>query len=294
MSVSSVLSNSTFAHVNPLHFWGPVTATLDWCEANYQFSNYIAEATNTFSNLCTVGLALWGLYQAYAQSLPPRYFIGQAGFALVGVGSMIFHATLLFEAQLADELPMIYVASYCCAVLFDTTRGYDLRDSPIIPLLIGVTTFNVLFTWSYFINRNPVYHQVVFAGLLAITSVRTVYLLRNPNIAKRVPPPAKATVARLFWSGAATFALGFFIWNLDNIFCDTITRWKHVLGWPAAFVLEGHSWWHILTATGTYLMLVGNTCKTLCIKEDHRNFGIRSKFGVPCLQRVAGEKVKAQ
>lgn len=35
MSVASVLSNSTLAHVNPLHFWGPVTATLDWCEASH-------------------------------------------------------------------------------------------------------------------------------------------------------------------------------------------------------------------------------------------------------------------
>ena len=32
MSVASVLSNSTLAHVSPLQFWGPVTATLDWCE----------------------------------------------------------------------------------------------------------------------------------------------------------------------------------------------------------------------------------------------------------------------
>ena len=185
MSVASVLSNSTLAHVNPLQFWGPVTATLDWCEvcgfvesisgvrahhrrpqANYQFSNYIAESANTFSNLFTVGLALYGAYQAYSQSLPARYFLGQAvsvcdvynsfassldvykGFGLVGVGSIIFHATLLFEAQLADELPMIYVASYCCAILFDTTRGFGLRDSPVLPLAVGVTTFNILFTWS--------------------------------------------------------------------------------------------------------------------------------------------------
>ncbi|KAH9829475.1 alkaline phytoceramidase [Rhodofomes roseus] len=294
MSVSSVLSNSTLAHANPLQFWGPVTATLDWCEANYQFSNYIAEAANTFSNLFTVSLALLGAYQAYAQSLPPRFFVGQVGFALVGVGSFIFHATLLYEAQLADELPMIYVASYCFAVLFDTTRGFTPRDPLVVPLAVGVMTFNVLFTWSYYINRNPVYHQVVFAGLLAITGLRTVYLLRNPEIAKRVPPPVKAAITRLFGGGAATFAFGFFIWNLDNIFCDTITRWKHALGWPAAFVLEGHSWWHILTATGTYLMLVGNTCKTLCIKDDHRNFSIYSKLGVPYLQRVAGAKVKTQ
>ena len=117
-----------------------------------------------------------------------------------------------------------------------------------------------------YINRNPVYHQVVFAGLLAITAVRTIHLLRDPEIAKRVPEHVKSIVGRLFGTGAATFALGFFIWNLDNVFCDTITRWKHAVGWPAAFIFEGaydmpaqrrhfsfsypgHSWWHILTVS---------------------------------------------
>ncbi|KZT08705.1 alkaline phytoceramidase [Laetiporus sulphureus 93-53] len=285
------VSNSTVLLIP--HFWGPVTATLDWCEANYQFSSYIAETANTFSNLFTVGLALFGAYQARAQSLPPRYLAGYSGFALVGVGSFIFHATLLFEAQLADELPMVYVASYCCAILFDTTRGFGLKDSRrALSLAAAVISFNVLFTWSYYISRNPIYHQVVFAALLGITGVRTIYLLRDQEIAKRVPEEVKSTVARLFSFGAATFAFGFFVWNLDNIFCGTITRWKHALGWPAAFILEGHSWWHILTATGTYLMLVGNTYFTLCIKDDYQNFGIEPAMGLPCIRRV--HRAKAQ
>ena len=70
------------------------------------------------------------------------------GFALVGMGSFIFHATLLFEAQLMDELPMIYVASYCCAMLFDTSRGYKLRDSNALELAAIFTFLNVSFTWS--------------------------------------------------------------------------------------------------------------------------------------------------
>jgi dihydroceramidase len=34
------------------------------------------------------------------------------GFAIVGLGSFIFHATLRWEAQLMDELPMVWVATY--------------------------------------------------------------------------------------------------------------------------------------------------------------------------------------
>ncbi|KAI0640039.1 alkaline phytoceramidase [Trametes polyzona] len=289
----SAFANATAgAFFSSRAFWGPVTATLDWCEANYQFSRYIAEAANTFSNLFTVALAAYGAWQSVSEGLPLRYLAGWTGFALVGIGSFIFHATLRFEAQLMDELPMIYVASYCCAMLFDTARGFGLRNSNAPQLAAIFVAFNVLFTWSYYLSRDPVYHQVVFAGIMFTTLFRTLHLLHDDDIAKRLPAGPRAAVTRLFLSGAATFAFGFLVWNLDNIFCSTVTRWKASVGWPTAFVLEGHSWWHILTATGTYLMLVGNSCETLCIKDDHANFAITKFAGIPRLTRV--QKAKTQ
>ena len=45
-------------------------------QANYQFSHYIAEAANTFSNLITVALALYGAAQSVSAKLPPRYLVG--------------------------------------------------------------------------------------------------------------------------------------------------------------------------------------------------------------------------
>ena len=45
--------------------------------------------------------------------------------------------------------------------------------------------------------------------------------------------------------GAGMFALGFFVWNMDNIFCDTLTRWKVFIGWPWAFLLEGIFAYHL-------------------------------------------------
>ncbi|KAL1951318.1 hypothetical protein VTO73DRAFT_467 [Trametes versicolor] len=256
----SAFANATAgAFFSSRAFWGPVTATLDWCEANYQFSRYIAESANTFSNLFTIALAAFGGYQSLSQGLPSRYLAGWTGFALVGIGSFIFHATLLFEAQLMDELPMIYVASYCCSMLFDTSRGFNFKGSNAQQLVVGSVMFDILFTWSYYLSRDPVYHQAVFASIMFTNIFRTTYLLRNDEIGKRLPPGPRSAITRLFASGAATFALGFFVWNLDNIFCSTVTRWKTSVGWPIAFILEGHSWWHVLTATGTYLMLVGNS-----------------------------------
>ncbi|OBZ80018.1 Alkaline ceramidase 3 [Grifola frondosa] len=258
------LSNAT-SLLSRKEFWGPVTATLDWCEANYQFSRYVAEAANTFSNIFTVSLACYGARQAILESLPSRYLVGYAGFALVGVGSFIFHATLLFEAQLADELPMIYVVTYCCAILCDTQRGFSFRNSNALPLSIAFFLFNILFTWSYMVWRNPIYHQVVFAILMISTAFRTAYLLRDEEIQKRVPGSERSAVARVFTSGAVIFAFGFFVWNMDNIFCNT--------------------------AIGTYLMLVGNTYLTLCIKDDYHNYALTSACGMTHIARVAKSKM---
>jgi dihydroceramidase len=60
----------------------------------------------------------------------------------------MFHATLLYEAQLADELPMVYVGSYCCAVLFDSQPGYDIRNPRSAGIFGFLLLFNVLFTWA--------------------------------------------------------------------------------------------------------------------------------------------------
>jgi dihydroceramidase len=52
-------------------------------------------------------------------------------------------------------------------------------------------------------------------------------------------PKAKSAIVGLLRSGSILFVLGFAIWNVDNLCCDPLTRWKVAVGWPAAFFLEG-------------------------------------------------------
>lgn len=83
------------AQVNYSGHWGPVTATLDWCEVrlsflsphvsslyvyqvNYQFSHYIAEVSNSFSNLFFICLSIYGAWLSSRESLPARYLVGFA------------------------------------------------------------------------------------------------------------------------------------------------------------------------------------------------------------------------
>jgi len=190
---------------------------------------------NTFSNIFTITVALCGCSQAMKERLPSRFPLGYAGIGLVGIGSLFFHATLLFEAQLADELPMIYVGSMSLFFVFDSEPGFGLHSTRSEVLIVLLALFDVLFTWSYMVYRNPVYHQIVFASLIIITALRVTYILQLSDASQRIPAKAKKTITRFFSTGSALFALGFLIWNVDNIFCHTLTTWKVSIGWPAAF-----------------------------------------------------------
>jgi dihydroceramidase len=66
--------------------------------------------------------------------------------ALVGIGSFAFHATLLYEAQLADELPMIFGASYGIFLLTDTGHGFGLRTARSRVLAVGISAGCFLFS----------------------------------------------------------------------------------------------------------------------------------------------------
>jgi len=264
---------------------------LDWCEANYQFSPYVAEMANTVSSSYNVLISVIGYLSVAKELLPKRYALGYLGVGLVGVGSFLFHATLLFEAQLADELPMIYVGSMCLFICFDDEPGYGVKSLRSRLLIVLLILFDVLFSWSYYVYRNPVYHQVVFASLVLTTAVRITYILNWSDAAQRIPPAAKKTISELFGTGSVLFVLGFLIWNLDNIFCDFLTEKKLYVGWPFAFLLEGHSWWHILTGAGAYFKFTGIQYATLCIKDDPAGYYLGWDHGLPHIKRVSTKKV---
>lgn len=59
-----------------------------------------------------MGMALYGMYLVYRERLPMRFIGCYAGIGIVGMGSFLFHMTLKHEAQLGDELPMIWASGY--------------------------------------------------------------------------------------------------------------------------------------------------------------------------------------
>ena len=80
-------------------YWGVETATLDFCEPNYQFSHYISEFVNTISNLPFIVLAITGVCNCLAVGLQRRFVLNYILLAMVGLGSR-YHIVLFSTVRL--------------------------------------------------------------------------------------------------------------------------------------------------------------------------------------------------
>lgn len=139
---TSQQSQSGFAGIKNLKgpldadgYWGHIDAEFNWCEYNYHHSYYIAEPYNVFTSFIFVIVAAIGAYlYGHLGSIVYDFMYLDFMFCLIGIGSMLYHATLKYSMQLLDEIPMFYLASYACVILYfrniDNITGQD--DSHII------------------------------------------------------------------------------------------------------------------------------------------------------------------
>lgn len=111
-------------------YWGTVTSEIDWCEENYTISLYVAEFWNTLSSLAFVLLSSFGVFWVWKHRLEERFLLAYASTGVIGIGSVLFHATLKRTSQLLDEVPMLFgMATLLFAVLETTTKvGTDEKQ----------------------------------------------------------------------------------------------------------------------------------------------------------------------
>lgn len=158
--------------------------------------------------------------------------------------------------QLVDELSMIYLTSTTFFAMFSSGQSRAVK----ILVLLFTIAFSMFVTLYYHYLKNPVFHQNAFAILTATVIFKIVYemeyLLRpsrrpkNSSLSeeeqKRVDE-RDLSILHTMWAlaicGVASVGLGFFIWNLDTIYCSTLRRWRRNIGLPWGIVLEGHGWW---------------------------------------------------
>nr|XP_040140912.1 alkaline ceramidase 3 isoform X2 [Ictidomys tridecemlineatus] len=212
-------------------YWGPTTSTLDWCEENYFVTEYVAEFWNTVSNLIMIIPPILGAIQSIRDGLEKRYIGSYLALTVVGMGSWCFHMTLQYEMQLLDELPMIYS---CCIFVYCMFECFKMKNSVNYHLLFTLVLFSLLVT-------------TVMYGMLVFTLV-----LRSIYIVTWVYPWLRG----LGYTSLGLFLLGFLLWNIDNIFCDSLRDFRREAPPILGVTTQFHAWWHILTGLGSYLHIL--------------------------------------
>ncbi len=230
-------------------FWGPPTSSVDWCEANYEHTRYVCELFNTLSSVAMLlagGLGLW----LHRKSLERRFHLAFVAVCLVGLGSMAFHATLRFELQLLDEIPMLYAALVMLFILLDGAPGR--RFAGRLPALL--LAYGALVTALSALSRGTLQFycfQVSFASIEVFALCRVYLLYRRSG---------SPLVRRLYAMGMKSYALAVLLWLVDLKACAFVGGVLPRHGIPNP---QLHAWWHVLVSTGLYALLLLMACDRL-------------------------------
>ncbi|KAI1304725.1 alkaline dihydroceramidase [Xylaria venustula] len=279
-------------------FWGEKTVTLNFCEEDYVMSYYCAEVCNTITNALFLWLGVRGINGCIKYGHPSIFFVTFIGYIIVGVGSTLFHATLKYPMQLVDELAMIYTTCFMAYATFSYAR------SPAFSFALGASLVGLAYfiTARYYETKDPQFHQDAYAILTATVVFSNMWIMervlrpalqaREDKRSTSSPVPSTRAFLSQMWimvaTGLSIFLGGYLIWNLDNIYCDTIRRWRHQIQLPWAVVLEGHAWWHLMTGIGAYYSIVWRVWIHRCLDGDEDKFRLYwpSVFYLPEVRTV--------
>lgn len=222
--------------------WGNPTSNIDWCESNYQVSYYIAEFWNTLSNIFIIVFSVIGLGYARRDNLELRFILCYVILLIVGIGSALFHGTLLYQTQLLDELPMIYATACLVYITKEIAGEKDSYNKQLIAILGTICT---VVTVTYVAMNIPIIFQASFVVLAIIALCYSVLIVMNYKHSRL-----------LFMTGIGLFLTGAVIWITDRVLCDQLQSLRVILGYPLKPLSQGHAWWHFFSMSGSYLFLL--------------------------------------
>jgi dihydroceramidase len=240
-------------------FWGASTSSVDWCEANYARSAYVAEFWNTLSSLPLVVVMVYGLVKCHQHGIEWRFRLCYVALGLVGCGSTAFHATMTHAGQASDELSMIYgglVFLHAALEIEQRERTWSALATPLMEL-----AYALLFTAAYF--RFPEYFGafVVCYILLIAVILKQTYRAYLRYLAE-AGTDAGFYQTLLFRFSFGTYAFGFLaLWVPENALCP---YFPHHLQW-----LNLHAFFHLTSTIAPYNLLVFLTFHRMRILRRH-------------------------
>jgi dihydroceramidase len=173
---------------------------------------------------------------------------------LVGLCSLLYHATLRQTVQFSDDLSMLFLAASLTQRLYcHGQTAYKVRLT-IVLIYSGTAAMSAIYVRS----GNMLLHTYMFAAMLTLIWPRTLYLIRSQT---GVTEQNRKRWGR-FGLAVGYLVLGFVLWNIDLVYCQQLRDLRVRIGLPWAWLLELHGWWHVLTALGaaTYMELIRDLC----------------------------------
>lgn len=214
--------------------WGAKTATVNWCEADYAVTRYVAEFWNSLSSLTIVVTGVFGIVM-HVRAVEPRYIAAFAMFIVIGLGSAAFHGTLLRSMQLLDELPMVWANSVFIYILI--AMEDELAREPRTAHVLMIAAITVLMTVAVAVldKDNQDVFLLCYGGGVLYIFWRSFAFDRKYNSQGAV---WLFEISLLFYGG------GFLLWLTDRNFC------------PHVRSLYLHVFWHVFAGLGTFSAVI--------------------------------------
>lgn len=162
-------------------------STIDWCEKNYTTSEFIAEYWNTMTGLFLIisGVMFYNLNKNLIMSnnldIIQNFKNIYNLLILVGIGTMLFHSTLLYPFQLLDEIPMVFLASQYIEILLNLNIVKILFNKKLLlffnHIILIIPFLSIIISLSYFVNISL--QIITFHITLKIAEISLVYILYN-------------------------------------------------------------------------------------------------------------------
>eukprot|EP00931_Biecheleriopsis_adriatica_P061495 TRINITY_DN36977_c0_g1_i1.p1 TRINITY_DN36977_c0_g1~~TRINITY_DN36977_c0_g1_i1.p1 ORF type:complete len:296 (+),score=60.13 TRINITY_DN36977_c0_g1_i1:50-937(+) len=250
--------------------WGPPNAEFNWCEADFEYADWLAEPINTLSCLAMIILPVG--FVATHKATSDVVLVSCLEVA-IAIGSMLFHASLRYTMQLADEIPMLwYVAALACSCLL---RVKGLNAS--LPVLVWVIAVSLgVLTTEQHSSRHEFFRgcmTVSFCVCLVLTGwgVTAIVQRLKEDVAEK-QRKAAFTAEKILEVGLIMFLASVFAWLLDNYCCGLLQNLPGGLPYP-----QLHTWWHVLVAGALH-------CVTVLLqvdsKRDSECLDVRFAYGV--------------
>lgn len=223
-------------------------SSINWCEEDYAVYSFIAEFWNSITGVC---LCLSSIYCFYKNKQDNINYLTYSNILLflVGIGTVLFHSTLIYIWQLLDEIPMMLIVIEYTRILSRLTLAFKLNlfrmNHRFMYKLIPVVIL------SYYIHPKlqVITFQgclVIFIGLLLYSFNKINYSLNkfrfNSNVICHSEFEKYDKLINLMtkYNKKGLFLMFFslVIWNIDNHYCQ---HFIHL-----------HAIWHFTTSLGMF------------------------------------------